>query len=326
MANKKIEYDIGFNIDKGSLEDLRESLMNIKSLTSGKTFSMHGTKLAKTELQQIQETAIKISAALESSFNPRLNTMNFTAFNQQLKNSNLSIAQIQKSFSKMGSYGNRAFNELSRTIMTSNAALKSTDNFITKLGTIFFNAVKWSVAYGAINNISNGIKSAWTYAISLDSSLNDIRIVTGKTADEMDRFAKNANKAAKALGTSTMDYTKGALIYYQQGLSDKDVLARTEVTAKAANVTGQSMKEVSEQLTAVWNGFKVVAEDSELYIDKLAAVAANSASDLEELSIAMSRVASTANALGINIDQLTAQISTIESVTDSPIQNPPLPK
>lgn len=315
MANKKIEYDIGFNIDKGSLEDLRESLMNIKSLTSGNTFSMHGIKLAKTELQQIQETAIKISSALENSFNPRLNTMNFTAFNQQLKNSNLSIAQIKNSFSKMGSYGNRAFNELSRTIMTSNAALKSTDNFITKLGTTFFNAVKWSVAYGAINNISNGIKSAWTYAVSLDSSLNDIRIVTGKTADEMDRFAKNANKAAKALGTSTMDYTKGALIYYQQGLSDKDVLARTEVTAKAANVTGQSMKEVSEQLTAVWNGFKVVAEDSELYVDKLAAVAANSASDLEELSTAMSRVASTANALGINIDQLTAQISTIESIT-----------
>ena len=315
MANKKIEYDIGFNIDKGSLEDLRESLMNIKSLTSGNTFSMHGIKLAKTELQQIQETAIKISSALENSFNPRLNTMNFTAFNQQLKNSNLSIAQIKNSFSKMGSYGNRAFNELSRTIMTSNASLKSTDNFVTKLGTTFFNAAKWSVAYGAINNISNGIKSAWTYAISLDSSLNDIRIVTGKTADEMDRFAKNANKAAKALGTSTMDYTKGALIYYQQGLSDKDVLARTEVTAKAANVTGQSMKEVSEQLTAVWNGFKVVAEDSELYVDKLAAVAANSASDLEELSTAMSRVASTANALGINIDQLTAQISTIESIT-----------
>ena len=315
MANKKIEYDIGFNIDKGSLEDLRESLMNIKSLTSGNTFSMHGIKLAKTELQQIQETAIKISSALENSFNPRLNTMNFTAFNQQLKNSNLSIAQIKNSFSKMGSYGNRAFNELSRTIMTSNASLKSTDNFVTKLGTTFFNAAKWSVAYGAINNISNGIKSAWTYAISLDSSLNDIRIVTGKTADEMDRFAKNANKAAKALGTSTMDYTKGALIYYQQGLSDKDVLARTEVTAKAANVTGQSMKEVSEQLTAVWNGFKVVAEDSELYVDKLAAVAANSASDLEELSTAMSRVASTANALGINIDQLTSQISTIESIT-----------
>lgn len=315
MANKKIEYDIGFNIDRGSLDDLRESLMNIKSLSSGNTFSMQGIKLAKTELQQIQETAIKVSSALESSFNPRLNTMNFTAFNQQLKNSNLSIAQIKNSFGKMGSYGNRAFNELSRTIMTSNASLKSTDNFVTKLGTTFFNAAKWSIAYGAINNISNGIKNAWTYAVSLDSSLNDIRIVTGKTADEMDRFAKNANKAAKTLGTSTMDYTKGALIYYQQGLDDKDVLARTEVTAKAANVTGQSMQEVSEQLTAVWNGFKVVAEDSELYIDKLAAVAANSASNLEELSTAMSRVASTANALGINIDQLTAQISTIESIT-----------
>jgi hypothetical protein len=30
--------------------------------------------------------------------------------------------------------------------------------------------------------------------------LNDIRIVTGYSADEMDKFAEKANKAAKALG------------------------------------------------------------------------------------------------------------------------------
>jgi hypothetical protein len=37
----------------------------------------------------------------------------------------------------------------------------------------------------------------------------------------MAEFAKEANKAAKALNVSTTDYTKGALIYYQQGLNEK---------------------------------------------------------------------------------------------------------
>ena len=36
-------------------------------------------------------------------------------------------------------------------------------------------------------------------------------------------FAREANKAAKTLGTTTTRYTDAALIYYQQGLSDEEV-------------------------------------------------------------------------------------------------------
>ena len=131
----------------------------------------------------------------------------------------------------------------------------------------------------------------------------------------MERFALKANKAAKELGASTKSYANASLIYYQQGLGDEDVAARTSTTIKAANVTGQSAQSVSEQLTAVWNGYKVSAAESELYIDKLAAVAASTAADLEELSIGMSRVASAANVMGVDIDQLNAQLATIVSVT-----------
>jgi len=37
----------------------------------------------------------------------------------------------------------------------------------------------------------------------------------------MSRFAEEANKAAKALSASTLEYTNASLIYYQQGLSDE---------------------------------------------------------------------------------------------------------
>jgi hypothetical protein len=36
----------------------------------------------------------------------------------------------------------------------------------------------------------------------------------------MAQFAEQANKSAQALGRSTMDYSKAALTFYQQGLSD----------------------------------------------------------------------------------------------------------
>lgn len=315
MANNKVNYDINFNVDMSSLELLKEALTNIQTMSSQYYIKINGGKVAENQLKELKQTAAQVEIAMDAAFNPKLNTMNFVQFNSVLKASGLNIQKIEQQFNTAGDSGKRAFRSLTEQIFTANTELKKTKGFIQNIGETLFNAAKWSVAYGAINNITNGIKSAWTYAISLDSALNDIRIVTGKSYEEMEKFAKSANKAAKALGTSTMDYTKGSLIYYQQGLGQRDVEARTAVSAKTANVTGQSMQEVSEELTAVWNGFKVTAKDAESYVDRLAAVAAASASDLEELSTAMSRVASSANAMGINVDQLTAQIATIESVT-----------
>lgn len=82
-----------------------------------------------------------------------------------------------------------------------------------------------------------------------------------------------------------------------------------------ANVTGQDAADVSEQLTSVWNGFNVGAEEAELYVDRLAVAAAITASDLGELSDAMSRVASTASVLGVSEEQLASQLATIISIT-----------
>lgn len=211
--------------------------------------------------------------------------------------------------------GDRAFNRAARAVLNTNVNLKQSNKLLNDLATSMSNTVKWGITSGAFNTLTNSVKQAWNYGLKLDSSLNDIRIVTGKSADEMERFARTANTAAKQLGASTLDYTKAALIYYQQGLSEEDVQARTNTTLKVANVTGQSGNTVSEQLTAVWNGYKVSAAEAEQYIDKLSAVAAATASDLEELSTGMGKVASAANSMGVDIDQLNAQLATIISVT-----------
>lgn len=315
MADRQITYGINFNTDTASLQKIQDELLQIQNMTKAQYFAIKGTNAAEEDLIKIRTAAAQVKMALENSFNVKLNTFDIGRFNDQLAVCKQSLKSVEQTFTSLGSTGQAAFIDLTNAIFTANTQVAKTKSFLDKIGETIFNAAKWSIAYGAINNISNGIKSAWNYAISLDSALNDIRIVTGNSYEQMEKFAVSANRAAQALGTTTKNYAKGALIYYQQGLSEKDVLARTEVTAKAANVTGQTVQEVSEQLTAVWNGYKVAADEAEAYVDRLAAVAASSASDLEELSTAMSRVASSASTMGIDIDQLTAQIATIESVT-----------
>jgi hypothetical protein len=48
-----------------------------------------------------------------------------------------------------------------------------------------------------MHGFESAISSAYGYAQDLNRSLNDIRIVTGASSDEMARFAETANKAAK---------------------------------------------------------------------------------------------------------------------------------
>lgn len=316
MANntrKRIQYDVGFNTDTKQLDEVKKQLQEISKLTNTK-FKQNGI-FSTEEMQKIRSVATEVSNAINKAYNPKINSVNITKFNAELAKSNLTVKQIYDNFNKVGTTGQNAFRNLETSLLTTNKELKQTHTFLDNIATTLSNTIKWNMASGAVNTLTDKISGAVSYIERLDSSLNDIRIVTGQSADEMDKFAIKANKAAENLGKSTLDYTKAALTYYQQGLSDDEVAARTEVTMKASNVTGQSTDDVAEQLTAVWNGFKVAAEDTEEYVDKLAAVGASTASDLEELSSGMAKVASGAASMGVNIDQLTASLATIVSTT-----------
>ena len=214
-----------------------------------------------------------------------------------------------------GKEGAASASLFARSILDANIQLTQTNKLLDKMAVTFGNTVRYGISSSIFNSFTNAVQRAYDYTKQLDTSLNDIRIVSNQSAQQMADFAVSANKAAQALGRTTLDYTKAATIYFQQGLSTDEVEKRTEVTLKAANVTGQNAQEVSEQLTAVWNGYQVTGEQLEEYVDKLSAVAASSASNLEELSTGMSKVASAANLMGVDIDQLTAQMSTIISVT-----------
>lgn len=313
MANGgRIQYTVGFNIDQSGLNSMKTALAELRKMPLNKFVDIGATR---QDFDEVKSMAREVESVLKKSFNSELGSINLTKFNSELSKSGLSLQQIQQTFSKAGATGNAAFRSVATQLANVKIQVKQTNKFLDEMGQTFKNTIKWGASSAVWNTMTNAIQGAFNYAKKLDSSLNDIRIVTGKSADDMERFAVQANKAAKNLGQSTTSYTNASLIYYQQGLEDAEVQARTETTLKAANVTGQSAAEVSEQLTAVWNGYKVNAEEAELYVDKLAAVAATTAADLEELSTGMSKVASAANIMGVDMDQLNAQLATIVSVT-----------
>lgn len=316
-GKNKINYQVGFNINKNNLNEIKSILQKLSDMSAKDLIKFNNSSLqtAQQDLIKIREESENVKKALESAYNVRLNTVNIESFNKSLKESGSSIDQVYQSFKAAGPAGESAFKSLSSQVFNTNIQLRESHAILDKMATTLVNSARWTFASSVVNSFSRSIQQAYGYVKSLDSSLNNIRIVTGKSAEDMAVFAEQANKAAKELGTTTTDYTNAALIYAQQGLSDQEIARRSEITLKTANVTGQSTEAVSEELTAVWNGYKVSADEAEIYVDRLAAIAATTASDLQELSTGMSKVASAANAMGVGEDKLAAQLSTIISAT-----------
>ena len=310
MANS-FELHIKTSADLKSVQQLKQELQEVKKLAN----EGYGTGEDISKIQSTIKSANTLEHAIQAAFDPKIETINIEKFNKILKDSGTNVGEISHNLLNAGAAGQQAFLTMSNSLTSMGNATKQTNKVIERMATTFKNTVSWGISSGLWNEAVNTAQQAYGYVKSLDSSLNDIRIVTGKSADEMQRFGTTANETAKQLGVATSDFTEGALIYFQQGLDEETSTKLAEVTAKAANVTGQSMKATSEELTAVWNGYNVAAENAEQSVDKLAAVAASSASDLQELATGMSKVASAANAMGVGEDQLAAQLSTIISVT-----------
>lgn len=310
-----INFDVGFNVNKKSLESLKKELQDIQSLTAKQIAPKVGKSNAQSELNKIKKSASELQDALKRAFNPQINSLNVAKFNEQIQSGKINLQQMAQNFSKLGAQGENTFGGLINSTLTANAQLKQTNQLLASAKESLANTVRWKISSSIVNSITSAVQNSFNYIKALDTSLNDIRIVTGKSADDMSNFAVQANNAAKALGQTTTAYTKASLIYYQQGLGDQQVKALADTTMKVANITGQAADQVSEEITSVMNGYQISADKVQGIMDKLAAVAATTASDLQEVSTGMSKVASAANSMGVGVDALNAQLATIISVT-----------
>jgi TP901 family phage tail tape measure protein len=193
--------------------------------------------------------------------------------------------------------------------------LKRSNKLLDSLWVTMKNTVRWQLTSSALHGFVGALETAYGYTKDLDRSLNEIRIVSGKSASDMSEFAEQANKAAKALSTTTTDYTDASLIYYQQGLSDQEVLDRTETTIKMANVAGTTAETASQQLTAIWNNFYDGSESLEHYADVMVKLGAATASSSDEISKGIEKFASIGNTVGLSYEYAASALATVTAQT-----------
>lgn len=297
---------------EAALSRLNTNLRNISSQTNLDT----GGLRLQEQLNTASVAAIKLRENLQNAINVDTGRLDLSKFNHEMKKSGMSLKQYRDALVSLGPTGQAAFMDLSKAILASETPLKQTNVLVDKLWDGLKRTAGWQLSSTAIHSFIGAIQTAYNYAQDLNKSLNNIRIVTGYGSDRMAEFAKNANKAAKQLSATTLDYTNASLIYYQQGLDDKAVQERTDVTVKMANVTGTAAQTVSDQLTAVWENFMKDGEHTtEWYADVMTALGAATASSTDEIAEGLEKFAAVADTVGLSYEYATAALTTITAKT-----------
>lgn len=309
---KQLNVSLAFTADtreaKAQLQDLQKQLNNILKMPSN--------KLGITdEIREAISATAELSSRLQQATNVNTGNLDFSKFNNSLKQSGQSLSAYGQQLQKLGPTGQQAFLTLTKSIATAEIPIKRTNALVKEFTTTLANAARWQISSSVLHGLMGSMQSAYRYAQDLNKSLTDIRIVAGQSADQMARFAQQANAAAKQLSATTLEYTNASLIYYQQGLTDQQVKERTDVTIKMANVSRQSAEIVSDQMTAVWNNFYNGSKSLEYYADVMTALGAATASSADEIAGGLEKFAAIGETIGLSYEYAASALATITSNT-----------
>lgn len=307
---RNVQVNMQFNADTSAAQSQIQQLQNtLHSIANTKVTVQGGS------IDQAVQSAKMLNQHLVAATNVNTGKLDFTALQTSLKAANTDLTTLTNNLLAMGPKGQQAFSQAANAVAHAELSVKKTNTALANFGVTLMNTIKWQAASTMIHGVMGAFSAAVGHIEKLDKALNNIQIVTGKTSAEMASFAKRAQELSKALSSTTEEYAKASLIYFQQGLGEKAVLDRTEATLKMAKVTGDSVEDVSNQLTAIWNNFDNGTKSLEYYVDVITALGAATASSTSEISDGLQKFAAIAETVGLSYEYAATALATITAET-----------
>ena len=145
--------------------------------------------------------------------------------------------------------------------------------------------------------------------------MNSIAVVTDYTTKDLWNQIDAYTAMAQATGSTIKGSYEVAQLYYQQGLTDAEVMAATNETLKMARISNIEYSKATDYATAAIKGFGLAYQDLAHVNDVYSNLAAKTAADTREISIAMGKVASIAHSTGMELETTAAFLTQIIATT-----------
>ena len=172
-----------------------------------------------------------------------------------------------------------------------------------------------------IHKVGNIARDAFGTIQELDKAMTETAVVTnfdvGDMWEKLPLYTAQANK----LGSSIKDVYEATTLYYQQGLNTTQSMGLAVETLKMARIANMSAKDATDAMTAALRGFNLELNQTsaQRINDVYSELAAITASDTQEISTAMEKVASLAHNAGMEVETTSAFLAQmIETTREAP--------
>ena len=189
------------------------------------------------------------------------------------------------------------------------------DEFRKSLDASNARVLAFGASAGAIFAVQKGFEKLITTTINVQKNLTDINSILGLSAKNLSNFGDQLFKVAGQTGQSFETVSQAAVEFSRQGLGVEETLKRTRDALILTRLSGLDVVSSTQALTATINSFNKVALDSTQIVNKLATVDAAFAVSSADLADAISRVGSSADSVGVNLDQLVALVTSVQQTT-----------
>lgn len=172
----------------------------------------------------------------------------------------------------------------------------------------------------AINLFKRAVRSAYDTVKDLDAVMTETAVVTNFDVGDMWEQLPEYTQRANELGVSIHSAYEAATIFYQQGLKTNEVMAVSNETLKMARIAGLDAATASDRMTNALRGFNMEMDkmSAQRVNDVYSKLAAITASDTDEISTAMTKVASLAHNANMEFETTAAFLAQIiESTRES---------
>ena len=174
---------------------------------------------------------------------------------------------------------------------------------------------------GAIQLFRRAVQSAFETVKELDEAMTKIAVVSDFSVGDMWKQLPKFTEQANQLGKSIRDVYGATTLYVQQGLDLDNSLKLANETLKMAAIAGMDASDATDAMTSALRGFNMELNETsaQKVNDVYSELAAISAADTQEISTAMSKVASLAHNVNMEFETTASFLTQgIEATREAP--------
>lgn len=164
-----------------------------------------------------------------------------------------------------------------------------------------------------IRKVSQSVREVVNNMKELDKSMTETAVVTNTTIGQLWSLLPEYTKRANELGVAIKEVYESMTLYRQQGLSAAQATQLSTATLKVARIAGLGASEAVDRMTNALRGFnqELNQTSAENVADVYSKLAAITASNVDELSTAMTKTASIASSAGMTFENTAAFLAQI---------------